>query len=68
MWSWDVIFVSFSEKVTFKELEYNEHKQSSNSYQEWIQKAQVARNANWKLNVAIHESVDTEEPPKFDGV
>ena len=38
------------------------------SYQEWIQQAQVARNANWKLNVAIHESDDTKEPPKFDKV
>ena len=38
------------------------------SYQEWIQQAQVSRNANWKLNVAIHESVNTEGPPKFDKV
>ena len=38
------------------------------SYQEWIQQAQIARNANWKLNVAIHESDDTKEPPKFDKV
>ena len=38
------------------------------SYQEWIQQAQISRNANWKLNVAIHESEDTKEPPKFDKV
>ena len=57
-----------SEKNEIKELENNDDKQSSTSYQEWIQQAQVSRNANWKLNVAIHESEDTEKPPKFDGV
>ena len=57
-----------SEGNEIKELENNDDKQSSTSYQEWIQQAQVSRNANWKLNVAIHESEDTDKPPKFDGV
>merc|ERR1712026_470517 len=57
-----------SEEDEIKKMENNDDKQSSTSYQEWIQQAQVSRNANWKLNVAIHESEDTEKPPKFDGV
>jgi len=57
-----------SEEDEIKKMENNDDKQSSTSYQEWIQQAQVSRNANWKLNVAIHESEDTDKPPKFDGV
>ena len=49
-------------------LEKKIEEKQPTSYQEWIQQAQVARNANWKLNVAIHESDDTKEPPKFDKV
>ena len=41
---------------------------SSNSYQKWIEQAQVARNANWKFNVALHASENTDEPPEFDKV
>ena len=49
-------------------LEKKIEEKQPTSYQEWIQQAQVARNANWKLNVAIHESDDTNEPPKFEKV
>ena len=49
-------------------LEQKIEEKEPTSYQEWIQQAQVSRNANWKLNVAIHESDDTKEPPKFDKV
>ena len=38
------------------------------SYQEWIQQAQVSRNANWKFNVSLAESANTETPPAFDKV
>ena len=41
---------------------------SSNSYQKRIEQAQVARNANWKFNVALHASENTDEPPEFDKV
>ncbi len=38
------------------------------TYQEWIQQAQVARNANWKFNVSLHEAENTKLPPKFEKV
>ena len=41
---------------------------ATNSYQKWIQQAQVARNTNWKFNVALHASENTDEPPEFDEV
>ena len=41
---------------------------TTNSYQKWIEQAQVARNANWKFNVALHASENTDEPPEFDKV
>ena len=41
---------------------------ATNSYQKWIEQAQVARNANWKFNVALHASENTDEPPEFDKV
>ena len=50
------------------ELKKNSEEEQSTSYEEWIQKAQVSRNANWKLNVALHESENTSDPPKFDKV
>jgi len=44
------------------------NKQATTSYQEWIDQVQISRNANWKMNVALHESGDTEYPPSFDHV
>ena len=41
---------------------------TTNSYQKWIEQAQVARNANWKFNVALHASENTDKPPEFDKV
>ena len=41
---------------------------TTNSYQKWIEQAQVARNANWKFNVALHASENIDEPPEFDKV
>lgn len=38
------------------------------SYQEWIQQAQVSRNANWEFNVSLQEAKDTKNPPIFDKV
>ena len=38
------------------------------TYQDWIEQAQKSRNANWKLNVSLHEAENTKLPPKFDHV
>lgn len=39
-----------------------------NTYQEWIQQAQVTRQANWKFNVSLAESENTAKPPPFTKV
>merc|ERR1711997_1090264 len=43
-------------------------KTATTSYQEWIQQEQKTRNANWKFNVSLEESPDTESPPNFEKV